>query len=473
MIDPRLEALVDAEVSAGVQPADTAAPEAVPPTESADPGGADAVDGAAAEGSPADGKVDDSAPDETGAPADVLNQVQGMSDQERALLMDAAVVANPGVAPIAEAAKADIRVGADGKLIASPALRAAMRALVPGRDNTPGDTRHRSIGGWLTADNLGLAPVTETSPYFTVSHWHWMSAMGMIRQIPAELGPTFPHLLTSEAQIVHDLKAWSALDEKGDLTAEAAEMFGAITGHANLTVFGTVLLYGQRRDPVELPAELKQYGLEAAVRNVPRVTFVIGVTDKEVVCALLNNLTVVITRRPRRADTNEDAAAAVRDLVDPTDLWPAYPLKAPIILPGAVVDQLASNPDSSKVIDTEPGEDASDEERAADTALREKARKTTEAALRASKTPTWVREAMSEIASATTDATAIITVRVSDVDVSRGEPAAMPLAFLRGKGIVASYPSGSGSVRSITYVPGTVAGITNGIRSLSNAYRGG
>ncbi len=390
-------------------------------------------------------------------------------------LLDLAAEHNPKMAPIAEAAKTEIKVGADGKLIVSPSLRAAMRALVPGRDKAPTDGAHRSIGGWLTADNTTVAPVTETSPYFTVSHWDWLAATGKVRRMPAELGPTFPHLLASEAQIVHDLTAWSALDPQGRITGEAEAMFAAVTGHAELTVFGTVLLYGQRRPPAQLPAELKGFGLEAAVRDVPRVTFVVGLTEREVVCALVNNISVVFTRRLRRTDTVSDAAQAVLDLLNPDGQWPAYPLKRPIVLPAAVVDELASHSDTAALFDADPADDpdADPETVATDTAARERARSTAARLLRAAKTPAAAQSAISEIAGATTHAMAQITAMTSEVDVPRGDPGALALAFLRDRGVVASYPSGSGNFRRITYTSGNAEGIAAGINALSSAYSGG
>lgn len=409
------------------------------------------------------------------APSPESDPSTGDATTRRHRLLDLAAAHNPEMAPIAEAAKSEIKVGADGKLSVSPALRAAMRALVPGRDKAPTDGAHRSIGGWLSADNASTAPVTETSPYFTVSHWDWLAATGKVRRMPAELGPTFPHLLTSEAQVVHDLTAWGALDPHGRITGEAEAMFGAVTGHAELTVFGTVLLYGQRRPSAQLPAELKGFGLEAAVRDVPRVTFVIGLTEREVVCALVNNISAVFTRRLRRGDASADAAQAVLDLLNPEGEWPPYPLQRPIVLPAAVVDELASHSDTAALFNTDPADnpDADPDTVASDNAARERARSTTARLLRAAKTPAAAQSAIAEIAGATTHAIAQITAMTSEVDVPRGDPGALALAFLRDRGLVASYPSGSGKFRRITYCSGNAKSIAEGINALSSAYSGG
>ncbi len=402
-------------------------------------------------------------------------QDPGEDERESELhkLINLVVEKDPGIASIAEAAKTEVRLGADGKIIASAALRTAMRALVPGRDKAPTDTAYRNIGGWLSADNLAVAPVTEAMPYFTVSHWHWLAAKNLVRQMPTELGPTFPHLLTSEAQIMHDLRTWSALDERGHLTEEAKAMFDTVTGHAGLTIYGTVLLYAQRRAPVKIPTELKEFGIEAGVRDVPRVTFVIGVGKREVVCALVNNITVVFTRRLRRDNEHADAAAALLDLLDPEGQWPGYPLAANVVLPGSVVEQLSADPDTSKIIDSEPEPDADDKARAADDAVRLRARKSARKILQAAKIPAGAQTAIAELAGSTTHALATITVSTRDVDVSRGRPGSMALAFIRGRGIMASYPAGSGDVRRITYTSGNRTGINAGIGALSNAYRRG
>lgn len=452
VIDPRLEQLLTSEADAAVNDSSSRATDTSKDTapESAS-SGQDATDepNKAAAGDPTE------------------------AERRRNELLDLAAAGDPNMAPIAEAAKADIRVGADGKIVASDALKAAMRALVPGRDKAPTDTAYRTIGGWLSADNTALAPVTGPSPCFTVSHWHWMAAHSMVRQMPTELGPTFPHLMTSEAQIMHDLTAWGALDERGEVTAEAQEMFGAVTGHAPLTVFGTVLLYAQRRAPAQLPAELTGFGLEAAVRNVPRVTFVVGIGDREVVTALVNNTSVAFTRRLRRGGADTDAAEAVRALLDPDDQWPAFPLKAPVVLPGDVVQELASDPTTGTLIDTEPGPDADEDTRARDAALRQRTKKATRSVLQAAKTPTTAQTLIADIASSTTHALAQITVSTCDVDVSRGEAGAMAIVFLRNRGVVVSYPSGSGSLRRITYAAGNISGIRSGIGTLRSAYRGG
>lgn len=396
---------------------------------------------------------------------------EGPTQSELRSLIKAAVAVNPEMAPIAESAAVDIRMNPDGTIKVSDAMRAAMRALVPGRDKAPTDSPFRSINGWLSVDNTA-APVTETSPYFTVSHWHWMAAKSMVRQIPIELGPTFPYLMASEAQIVRDLTDWGALDERGHLTSEAKEMFDAVTGHAELTVFCTVLLYAQRREPVQVPAELKPFGVQAAVRDVPRVTFVLGVGKREVVSALINNTTVVFNRRLRRDEACADAATAVLELLDPTGDWPAYPLKSPIVLPGAVVEQLAADSEASTLFDSEPDSDADEKIRADAEAVRERARKAARNVLHAAKTPAGAQAIIAEIAGSTTHALATLTVSTQDVDVSRGEPGALALVFLRGRGIVASYSGGSGSIRRITYASGNIDGIKNGIRTLSNAYKG-
>ncbi|MFA5709945.1 hypothetical protein [Mycolicibacterium sp.] len=452
MIDPRLQDLIDGSASADTN-ADTDAD-----TEDAPLSDTDADTEAA--------PIPETSADTEGAP---LSDTSTASLDE---LMKLAAQHDPSMAPIAEAAASEIRIGTDGTITASPALRTAMRALVPGPDSAPAGTS-RVIAGWLTDDNTASAPVTETSPYFTVSHWHWLAAQNLVRRIPADLGPTFPHLFGSEAQIIHDLKAWSALDEKGALTSEAAEMFGAVTGHAELTAYGTVLLYAQRREPVKLPAELEEFGLAAAVRNVPRVTFAVGATEREVVSAVVNNSTVVFSRRLRRTDTTADVAAGIVEVLDPDGQWPVYPLTAPIVLPASVTEELATNPDTAGLLDTEPGEDATNEERAADAARRERIRKVARAVLGSARTPAAAAEAIAEIATATTHALAQITVRTSDVDVSRTDPGALAVIFLRDRGVLASYPSGSGQWRRITYTRGNVSGITDGITALRNAYRGG
>lgn len=359
-----------------------------------------------------------------------------------------------------------------GNVLTAAALRSQMHAQVPGRDKAP-EGPLRRVGEWLSAPAEDSPAVTGTSSWFTVNHWHWMAAKGLVPTMPVELGPSFPHLFMSESQIAHDLRAWSALDDRGGVTAEAAAMFGAVSGDADMTLYGTVLLYAHRRAPVTLPAELEEFGLQAAVRDVPRVTFAIGMTEKEVVTALVNNTTVVFARRHRRTDLVPDAAAALRNLLDPGEHWAPYPMTGPVTLPSDTVEHLATGSDTAGVLDSEPSDDADPLERDADLGRRKRIGKAVRTTLRSARIPTGAADDIAGIATATTDALAQVTVRTRDVDVSRGEPAALALAFLRKRGVVVSYPSGSGAQRHITYVSGNVSGIALGITSLRRVFNGG
>ncbi|ART70465.1 hypothetical protein BTO20_19530 [Mycobacterium dioxanotrophicus] len=455
MIDPRLQALLEdrpapeLEAEAAI---DEAEPDIVGPVETDS------------------GSVPDTQAEDTDAqtePADTADP-----EEVRRELISLAVEANPALAPIAHAAREGVSMGGGGNVRASSTLRDAMDTLVPGPDTAP-DGGFRTVGGWLSADNSLSSPVTEVSPWFTVSHWQWLAAKNMVRRMPVELGLVLPHLFISEAQVIFDLKAWGALSGDGQITAEAADMFGAVTGFSELTVYGTVLLYAQRRTPKKLPAVLEKFGLSAAVRDVPRVSFAVGISDREVVTTLVNNNTVVFARRLRRIHDTADAAEAVLGLLDPQGIWPEYPLRTSVVLPGTVADELATSAATAKLIDAEPDEDATDDERAADAALRAGVRKGARKILAAARTPTAATDAIAEIATSTVHALAQITVRTNDVDTQRGAPSALALAFLRGKGIVASYPSGTGPLRRITYTRGNTAGIEEGIKVLRHAYRGG
>ncbi|BBY53939.1 hypothetical protein H7J07_04720 [Mycobacterium koreense] len=357
---------------------------------------------------------------------------------------------------------------------------------VPGRDKAPAGTQ-RTIGGWLTADATTAPKVTGPSTWFTVSHWHWLAAKGFVRQIPSQLGPVFPHLFVSEAQVIYDLKHWGVFgtvdsDEDGDgstddeadntITDEAADMFAAVTGDAEITLYGIVLLHGQRRAPVAIPRELDQFGMREAVRDVPRVNFAIGVGKREVVTATVNNNIVVFTRRLRRTTATADAAEALRTLLDPNGDWPPFPLPSPITVTADVAGQLAHDPDTAGIIDAEPGEDADTETRVADEKRRAAARQAAKRIVKSANLPTRAADALSEIATATTRAMAVITVRTCDVDVSRGPKSSLSMAFLTDRGVVASYPTGEGQWRRITYVSGTTEGVEKGIVALRDAYRG-
>ncbi|KXO92974.1 Uncharacterised protein (plasmid) [Tsukamurella tyrosinosolvens] len=385
--------------------------------------------------------------------------------------IEIAVAVDPKLTSVAEAVKGGVSASG-GSVKASTSLRAEMSRVTSPSDLTEANADHRTIGGWLTVDNSLTAPVTSTSPYFTLSHWHWLAAKGLIQQLPADFGPTLPRLDLSEGQIVHDLTQMEALDRSGALTSEAKAMFDALSGLADVTVSGIVLLRYLRRTGVEIPSVIKEFNLEKAVRHIPRVTFRIGVTANEVVCALLNNSTFSITRSYRVAGAAEDAASALLDLLDPDRQWQPYPLKAPVVLPAATIRSLAADPETGTVIDTDPGEDATEDEREDDAARRKAIRTAVTAAATAVDVPSTAAAALADIGSATVHASAEITVATSAVDVSRAEPAALAMAFLTGKGLVLSYPRGEGATKQIVYAGGTEKRIEEAIETLRASFAG-
>jgi protein-disulfide isomerase-like protein with CxxC motif len=349
---------------------------------------------------------------------------------------------------------------------------AAVREMVEtGHDNSATHT-YRKVGERLSVSADTSAPVTGTSEWSTVSHWHWLAATGHVRQIPKMLGPTLPYLFLSEAQIVHDLTEWSVLDGDGNITDEAAAMFAAVSGSANLTLFGTVLLHSQRHPTPQLPKQLVALNLQHAVRAIPRVTFSIGITDREVVSALMNNHRVYFQRRLRRATETRDAAVAVRELLDPGDDWPAFTMRTPVTVTSKVMAQLAADPSTSAVLDTEPAADAPDEVRVADTEKRQEVRKEVKRIAKSANVSSESADLLADIAASTTHTLAEICLRTSDVDVSRGDRASLALTFLQGRGAVVNYPTGNGEWRRITYVPGDVSGIEKGVEALRSIYRG-
>jgi hypothetical protein len=147
-------------------------------------------------------------------------------------------------------------------------------------------------------------------------------------------------------------------------------------------------------------------------------------------------------------------------------------MTGPVTLPISAVDQLATGADTAGVIADEPDEDATDEQRAADTARRKKVDKSVRSVMRKAQIPTGATEDITRIATATTDALAQVTLRTRSVDVPRGEPAAVAIAFLRNRGVVVSYPSGSGPNRHITYVSGNRSGVETGIEALRRVVTG-
>ncbi|MDD4865564.1 MAG: ESX secretion-associated protein EspG [Mycobacterium sp.] len=164
---------------------------------------------------------------------------------------------------------------------------------------------------------------------------------GLINELPLELGPMPVFELDGSVDL--DLRRWNIVNEAGELTPPARELLAGLTNY-EWALWGIVLLYNERRKiEVDLPEEFVRYGVQYALRDIPRVTFLIGYRD-----AVFTTITMtggrlaIATDQARNTDPdrlNMTAGAIIKAILDPSDSWHPYPLER-FSIPAATADAL-------------------------------------------------------------------------------------------------------------------------------------
>lgn len=174
---------------------------------------------------------------------------------------------------------------------------------------------------------------------------------GLVNELPYELGPM--PALPGDPEIGQDLASWNVIDSRGRLTREAAQLFAGITGYS-WAISGTLLLYNERRDvQAKIPDEFLQYKLQYAIRDIPRVTFLIGVLSKTVEGVAEPVISSIVQARGRlvigsdhypgtEEGAYEKVAQIVSAIVDPKGVWKPYPL-AETAIPAATATAVAAD----------------------------------------------------------------------------------------------------------------------------------
>ncbi len=305
--------------------------------------------------------------------------------------------------------------------------------------------------------------VTRVPDLFSIHHLVWLHRNNFIPNLPYELGP-FPITLDFAATGKFDAKLRAQLIEWGVLSGdgnsilpEAESLLTALTGNAEWTLWGTILLYSLRTTAVKDfdPEGADEWGLKHAVRDVPRVPFLIAVRSREVITALSTPDALIINRLPRAGDVHRVAAKALRGMLDPQQNW--EPWGGPTIsVPHTTVKALAEDPSVSKL----DGEDGTPEA----VSSRVEGTKT---ALASYDLPRATSDALLELQSHPTTANVQVSINYTSVHGQVSPKLAMGVTFFDGAGIVVSYPVGkTDETRSIRYVPGDENGFVNGIKSL-------
>ncbi len=290
---------------------------------------------------------------------------------------------------------------------------------------------------------------------FDQRHLIALNTMGLINELPVELGP----MPVSEfgPEIAEDLHRWGVVDPAtGGLSAIAEEQLAGVVDY-EWALSGIVLLYSERRSvEVELPQEFLQAGLQYSLRDVPRVTFLIGYRDDTLTTLTLarGHLAVAIDEVHHTAATHPEyhaAAAVVAALLDPAGNWEPYPMdEIAVPAPAARAAARLRTDDLDDVLDT-TSDVLNDVNMAAPTT-----------------------RTLHELLQADNVATAqIVLTRRTAVGKRRRKDSALGVMFFDSpakSGTVVSYPTRAIDGKPwITYEPATPAALARGITELHAA----
>lgn len=292
--------------------------------------------------------------------------------------------------------------------------------------------------------------VDVAADVFDQRHLIALYQRGLINELPIELGPM--PVFDLGPSVDEDLKRWNIVDPStNELTEPAQEYFAGLVGY-EWAVWGIVLLYNQRMEIVsDLPEEFLQYGVQYAIRDVPRVSFLIGYREGTFTTATLAAGQLALATDRARSNTDEHRNEAVGQIImailDPQKQWKPHPMER-ISIPAAAAEALKRD----RTDDTED------------------VLETTRDGLRdAGMARTTVR-GLAELLSQD-------NVAVSQITISRRAPQgkqtvyhnAMGVMFFVGEpgGVVVSYPSrGLDGRQWINYEPATPAAMTEAVAAL-------
>lgn len=279
---------------------------------------------------------------------------------------------------------------------------------------------------------------------FDQRHFIELYRRGLLETLPLELGPM--PVVDLGHELWEDLIRWNVVDGRtGQLAPEAQELFAGIIDY-DWALWGLVLLYNERRTiTADLPEELFQFGVQYAVREIPRVPFLIGVRGQRVVTTVIANGEMDIssdpTEGPRDSVRHQQVGRILLSLLDPQRSWEPYPMpRVSIPAPHSGGAGLAAP-------------------RNGDSKARKKEARTTVATLEGAGSSSTAAAVIGELLSQDNPASAQITVsRRGATGVETAPDNAIGLLFFSGtkRGMVVSYPTRSvvGSPW-VTYEPAT------------------
>lgn len=164
---------------------------------------------------------------------------------------------------------------------------------------------------------------------FDQRHFIELYRRGLLERLPVELGPM--PVFDQGPHLWDDLIRWGVVDGRsGQLVPDAKELFAGVTRY-DWAVWGLLLLYNERRAvTADLPDEFLQYGVQYAVRDIPRVPFLVGVRGHTVTTVVLADGEMNIYSDPtcsqRDPELNLQVAKIVMSVLDPGGRWQPYPM---------------------------------------------------------------------------------------------------------------------------------------------------
>lgn len=330
---------------------------------------------------------------------------------------------------------------------------------------------------------------------FNARHLLWLNEHRYVGALPMELGPfPFPPPVNTKSYndaLRDELRDWGLLAARTEATAgwiegdttevfhpEAHKLLMDLAGNFECwKLGGSTLLHclktNDREEFEEEFAEVDLWGLRHAVRDIPRVPFVIAVTGTEILTAVSRPDELVIGRREMTHPPAVEAGRALLDMLDPKRNW--TPWKGPqIMLPMSVSTELASSAETGAVVAL-PDPAADDDDDAADAAAQERE-------ARVAEQKTAIRTALmtgvgagfnesTKLAELATKPLSSMTEAVITYPSANGmrllEGLSIGVSFIEGEGVMVSYPIGTTEhTRTVVYAPGTEENVVEAVKNM-------
>ncbi|OHU47219.1 hypothetical protein BKG82_26555 [Mycobacteroides chelonae] len=187
--------------------------------------------------------------------------------------------------------------------------------------------------------------MAENADRFDARHLMELFKRGLINEMPAELGPI--PIVDTPPSVWEDLVRWNVVDNSTfQFTSDAAKLFSGLVSY-EWALWGVVLHNNQRRKvEARLPEEFRQYGVQYAIRDIPRDTFLIAVKGTgitTIVSVAGGHLEIGYDEARSSSQVFEHVARIVERIHSPDKdkQWAPYPIKR-VSVPWVVSSSLAT-----------------------------------------------------------------------------------------------------------------------------------